>query len=191
MKFQKTIFESWIQSIYNVGFAVFQPVAIGMFDQYVSARMLDRYPQMYKLGQSSEFYNYNTFWAWIANSFFHSFVIYKCVMLTYGENTFILDGYNANLWLIGMMMYTTDLLTITLKAALVIDTWVKFSYFAIFGSIGLWFVFYPLWATFGPMIPMSPELYGTSPLMFGAPGFWFGIIIIPILANLRDFVWKL
>jgi phospholipid-transporting ATPase len=31
------------------------PFAIGVFDQYLGARMLDRYPELYQLGQKKEF----------------------------------------------------------------------------------------------------------------------------------------
>lgn len=186
----QTLFESWTQSAYNVGFAVLQPVAIGIFDQYVSARMLDRYPQLYRLGQTSEFYNHATFWAWIANSFFHSLVMFYCMSGIYGEAAMLADGRIATNWLFGQMVYTTDLITITIKAALIVDTWVKFTYVAIFGSIGLWLVAYPFYATVGPMIPISPELYGLIPPTYSSAAFWLGIILIPIIANFRDFVWK-
>ncbi|KAG5457226.1 MAG: phospholipid-transporting ATPase 1, partial [Olpidium bornovanus] len=51
----QVIFESWTITYYNVLFTVAPPIVLGVFDQYVSARMLDRYPQMYTLGQRSEF----------------------------------------------------------------------------------------------------------------------------------------
>jgi phospholipid-transporting ATPase len=50
---------------------------IGIFDQIVSARMLDRYPQMYMLGQNNIFFNQKKFWGWIANATFHSLVNLK------------------------------------------------------------------------------------------------------------------
>ncbi len=51
----QTLFESWTLSMYNVILTVFPPIAIGIFDQYLNARMLDRYPQLYKAGQKSLF----------------------------------------------------------------------------------------------------------------------------------------
>ncbi|KAJ3105015.1 hypothetical protein HDU97_008623 [Phlyctochytrium planicorne] len=186
----QTLFESWTQSAYNVGFAILQPIAIGIFDQYVNSRMLDRYPQLYRIGQRSEFYNNQAFWGWIANSFFHSMLMYYSFAAIYGDSTVLESGRGASNWLLGAMVYTTDLLTITWKAALVCDTWVKFTYIAIFGSIGLWFGLFPFYATIGPMIPISEELYGMVPQLFPAAVFWLSILIVPIMANLRDFVWK-
>ena len=51
----QTLYESWILTGYNAVFAVAPPVAMGLFDNYLNARMLDRYPQLYSLNQRSEF----------------------------------------------------------------------------------------------------------------------------------------
>lgn len=47
--------ESWTLTFYNVLFSVLPPFVIGVFDQFVSARMLDRYPELYTLGQRNAF----------------------------------------------------------------------------------------------------------------------------------------
>jgi Phospholipid-translocating P-type ATPase C-terminal len=53
------IAESWTLAVYNVIFTVLPPFAIGIFDQFVGARLLDRYPQLYRLGQRGEFVNHS------------------------------------------------------------------------------------------------------------------------------------
>ena len=57
----QVIYESWTISYYNVLFTVLPPIVMGVFDQYVSARMLDRYPQMYQVGQKGEFVSIDLF----------------------------------------------------------------------------------------------------------------------------------
>ena len=47
---------------------------IGVFDQFVSARVLDRYPQLYSLGQKNVFFTKTAFWLWIGNALYHSLV---------------------------------------------------------------------------------------------------------------------
>lgn len=61
-------------SCFNVIFTFLPPLVIGIFDQIVSSRMLDQYPQMYMLGQKNVFFNQKKFWGWIANATFHSIV---------------------------------------------------------------------------------------------------------------------
>ncbi|KAJ3221416.1 hypothetical protein HK099_003538 [Clydaea vesicula] len=154
-----TLFETWTVSAYNIAFAVFQPVAIGLFDTYVSARMLDRYPQLYRQGQKSLFYNNKVFWYWLFNCFFHSMILYQLMKFAYGEGTILADGRLADNWLMGETVYTMVLITITWKAAIVVDVFVKFTYVAIFGSIALWFVLFPIYATVAPMRNYRPHSY--------------------------------
>lgn len=68
------VYESWTLSLYNVIFTVLPPLVIGVFDQFVSARMLDRYPQLYMLGQKNTFFTKTAFWLWISNALYHSLV---------------------------------------------------------------------------------------------------------------------
>jgi phospholipid-transporting ATPase len=162
----QTIFESWVQSSYNVLFALMQPVALGLFDQFVSARMLDRYPQLYRLGQRSEFYNNRTFVAWIGNSFFHSFLCYFLMKWMTGDSVILSTGRTSNIWLIGAILYSINIVLITMKAVITIDSWVWFTRWAVFGSIGLWMLLFPTFASIAPRIPFAEELNGVVSKIF-------------------------
>ncbi|KAI8894365.1 hypothetical protein BC833DRAFT_605122 [Globomyces pollinis-pini] len=186
----QTMFETWTVSMYNICFAFFQPIAIGIFDQYVTSRMLDRYPQLYRSGQVRSFYNDYTFWGWLINSFFHSLILYYGFAGVYGEGNMEHDGQIANNWVFGEMVYTGDLITITIKAALCVDTWVNFTFFAIFGSIALWFAFFPVYVAIAPFTGLGWELIGVNQYVFGSYAFWFAIVLVPIICNLRDLAWK-
>lgn len=176
---------------YNIAFAFFQPIAIGVFDQFLTSRMLLKYPNLYHNGQTNAFYNATSFWAWIGNSFFHSLFIYYCFSALYGEGQMLGNGDIANQWVLGQMVYTAELITITVKAALVIDTFVNFTAFALLGSIAFWFIGLPVYAIIGPQVGVGNELLGLNSPLFGSPSFWLGIFIIPLAANLRDFIWRL
>ncbi|KAJ3387897.1 hypothetical protein HDU84_000433 [Entophlyctis sp. JEL0112] len=186
----QTIFESWMQSCYNVMFTLLQPVALGIFDQFVSARMLDRYPQLYRLGQRSEFYNNKTFVFWVANSFLHSFMIYSLLKVATTESQMLSDGRVVNIWLVGMILYTIDIILVTLKAVITLNTWTWFTRLAVLGSMVGWLVLFPIYGTVAPLINLSTELYGIPPIMYSSGVFWFSIILIPVLVLVRDFVWK-
>ncbi|KAJ3113004.1 hypothetical protein HK100_002128 [Physocladia obscura] len=186
----QTIFESWIQSCYNIAFTLLQPVALGIFDQFVSARMLDRYPQLYKLGQRSEFYNNKTFLFWITNSFLHSFMIYSLLKTATNESQMLSDGRVVNIWLIGVNLFTIDIILVTLKAVITLNTWTWFTRLAVIGSLVAWLVLFPIYGTVAPMINLSPELYGIPPILYSSAIFWFTLLLVPVLPLVRDFVWK-
>lgn len=65
--------------MYNVLFSLLPPLVIGIFDQFVSARILDRYPQLYILGQKNAFFTKTAFWMWVGNALYHSFVSHSSV----------------------------------------------------------------------------------------------------------------
>jgi hypothetical protein len=59
------------RSFYDV---IFTALVIGIFDPFVSARMLDRYPQLYSLAQKNVSFTRTVFWLWIGNALSHSLV---------------------------------------------------------------------------------------------------------------------
>ncbi|KAI9460827.1 phospholipid-transporting ATPase [Boletus coccyginus] len=67
-------YESWTISFYNVIFTVLPPLVMGIFDQFVSAHVLNRYPQLYASGKQECVFTKTAFWLWIGNALYHSLV---------------------------------------------------------------------------------------------------------------------
>lgn len=112
------------------------PLVIGIFDQFVSARILDRYPQLYMLGQNNAFFTKTAFWLWVGNALYHSIVrtasfhipmddIYWLFQVTFGFSIILFwgdlkqsTGFDSGHWFWGTMLYLAVLLTVLGKAAL-------------------------------------------------------------------------
>ncbi|KAI8919781.1 hypothetical protein BC831DRAFT_479981 [Entophlyctis helioformis] len=188
----QTLFETWSQvSSYNVVWTLIPPIAIGVFDQFVSARVLDRYPQMYHLGQRNTFYNHSVFFGWLFNSFAHSAAIFFLWTFILGDSDTLTDGRVVDNWVFGSMVYGANLVTILFKACLITDNWVNLTFFAIFGSFAAYMVLFPLYTLIGPLIPgASVELRNVMVPIFTNANFWLALILIPVLVNLRDLAWK-
>jgi phospholipid-transporting ATPase len=184
------IYESWTLTFYNVFFTAAPPFVIGIFDQFVSARLLDRYPQLYRLSQSGVFFRMHSFWSWVANGFYHSLILY------FGSQAIILydwpqwDGRNAGHWVWGTGAYTANLATVLLKASLITNIWTKYTFLAIPGSFLLWFILMPIYATVAPRVNISNEYVGVIERLFPDPRFWAMVIVLPPLCLIRDFAWK-
>lgn len=129
-------YESWTLTLYNVVFTVLPPLVIGIFDQFVSARFLDRYPQLYILGQKNEFFTKTSFWLWVANALYHSLVslaqtptgdglnflnklLYGFSIILFWGDLKLADGLDSGHWFWGTTLYLAVLLTVLGKAALI------------------------------------------------------------------------
>lgn len=184
------IYESWTLSLYNVFFTVLPPLAMGILDQFVSARLLDRYPQLYNLGQSNQFFRLRVFIAWIANAVYHSLILYIGGVLLWPWDQVQGDGKIAGHWVWGTSMYGAVLLTVLGKAGLVTNNWTKYHVIAIPGSMAFWIAFIAAYATIAPMAGVSVEYHGVVAQLFPSPIFWLQMIGLPLLCLLRDIAYK-
>lgn len=165
---------------------------MGIFDQFVSARLLDRYPQLYQLGQKGVFFKMHSFWSWIANGFYHSLIAYFVSQAIFLYDLPTQDGTVAGHWVWGTALYTAVLATVLGKAALVTNIWNKYTVIAIPGSFLIWMAFLPAYAYAAPNIAsgFSTEYDGLIPHLLPLPQFWLMAIVLPALCLLRDVAWK-
>ncbi|KAA8907342.1 hypothetical protein FN846DRAFT_906662 [Sphaerosporella brunnea] len=186
----QVIYESWTLSFYNVFFTVLPPLVMGIFDQFISARLLDRYPQLYQLGQKGQFFKMTSFWAWLINGFYHSLILYVASQFIFLYDLPQEDGKMAGHWVWGTALYTAVLATVLGKAALVTTLWTKYAVMAIPGSMVIWMIFMPIYATVAPTIGFSTEYFGVLPRLVTSPVFWGMAVVLPCLCLMRDFAWK-
>lgn len=184
------IYESWTLSFYNVFYTVLPPLVLGILDQFISARLLDRYPQLYSLGQRNEFFKVRSFFNWIFNAIFHSIILYVGSQLIWYGELILGDGTVAGHWVWGTALYGSVLATVLLKAGLITNNWTKYHVIAIPGSMAIWLVFVAAYAEVAPRVNVSTEYFGLVPKLFTNPVFWLQTLVLPILCVLRDIAWK-
>lgn len=186
----QVIYESWTLSFYNVFYTVLPPLALGILDQFISARLLDRYPQLYMMGQKNYFFKLKVFAQWIANAFYHSIILYIFSELIWYGDLIQGDGKVAGHWVWGTALYGAVLLTVLGKAALVTNNWTKYHVLAIPGSMAIWYAFIAAYGTVAPMLNFSTEYHGVVPRLYTSPVFWLQTVALAILCLARDFAWK-
>lgn len=187
----QVIYESWTLSFFNVIFTAMPPFVLGIFDQFVNARLLDRYPQLYQLSQKGIFFRTHNFWSWVGNGFFHSLILYFVSEAIYWNGGQRSNGQSEGHWVWGTSLYTAGLVTVLGKAALITNIWTKYTVIAIPGSLLVWFIFLPVYATVAPMLGFSTEYKNILPVLLADPKFWLmGCLGLPALCLLRDFAWK-
>jgi phospholipid-transporting ATPase len=183
-------YEGWSMSFYNVIFTILPPLVIGIFDQFVSARMLDRYPQLYHLGQRNAFFTPIKFFEWVGNALYHSVLLFAFTCLAFTGDLISSDGKGSGLWVWGTTLYMVVLLTVLGKAALISDLWTKYTVAAIPGSFIFTMIALPLYAFIAPLLNFSIAYKGVVARLWGDPIFWFSLVLFPPLCLLRDYAWK-
>jgi phospholipid-transporting ATPase len=163
---------------------------MGIFDQFISARLLDRYPQLYQLGQKNVFFKMHSFWSWIANGFYHSLILYVLSEGIWWLDLPLSNGEIAGHWVWGTALYTAVLATVLGKATLVTNIWTKYHVLAIPGSMAIWIAFLAVYGTVAPKLNFSTEYHGVIPVLFTSAVFWLQGLVLPILCLARDFSWK-
>ncbi|KAE9408669.1 calcium transporting ATPase [Gymnopus androsaceus JB14] len=181
-------YESWTLSLYNVVFTVLPPLVIGVFDQFVSARILDRYPQLYILGQKNEFFTSKAFWVWVINALYHSLILFGFSVILWWGDIKQATGFDTGHWFWGTTLYLAVLLTVLGKAALISDIWTKYT--QSLDHFAFTMVFLPLYALAAPAIGFSEEYENIVPRLWTDAVFYFMIILVPIFCLSRDFAWK-
>ncbi|KAI6112036.1 Ca-transporting ATPase [Pisolithus croceorrhizus] len=183
-------YESWTITFFNVLFTVLPPFVIGIFDQFVSARVLDRYPQLYMLGQRNVFFTKSVFWLWIANALYHSLILFGFSVIIFWGDLKQATGLDSGHWFWGTALYLIVLLTVLGKAALISDLWTKYTVAAIPGSFVFTMIFLPLYAWIAPLLGFSTEYYGLVPRLWTDAVFYFMLLLVPFICLSRDFAWK-
>ncbi|KAJ1816443.1 aminophospholipid translocase, partial [Coemansia sp. RSA 2598] len=185
----QTVYESWSITFYTVFFTVMPPFAIGVFDQFLNARSLDRYPEMYKMGQKGVFFNVRSFWGWAINAFYHSLILFFLGTIILFDDI-ERDGLVGGQWVYGVIIYTSVLTTVLLKAALITNMWTKWTVFAIPGSLALWFGFLPVYSVVAPKFGTSTEYEGIIVHIYANPRFWLTVVLLSVLCMIRDYAYK-
>uniref|UniRef100_A0A3B3XYE9 Phospholipid-transporting ATPase n=1 Tax=Poecilia mexicana TaxID=48701 RepID=A0A3B3XYE9_9TELE len=159
------LFERWCIGLYNVLFTALPPLTLGIFERSCRKENMLKYPELYKTSQNAMGFNTKVFWAHCLNGLFHS------VILFWFPLKFVV-------------------ITVCLKAGLETSSWTMFSHIAIWGSIGLWVVFFIIYASLWPIITLAPDMSGQARMMFSSGVFWMGLLFIPVTSLIFDVTYK-
>ncbi|XP_060936044.1 phospholipid-transporting ATPase IA [Limanda limanda] len=184
------LFERWCIGLYNVIFTALPPLTLGIFERSCRKENMLKYPELYKTSQNAMGFNTKVFWAHCLNGLFHSVILFWFPLKAFEHDTVFGSGQTPDYLLLGNMVYTYVVITVCLKAGLETSSWTMFSHIAIWGSIGLWVVFFIIYSSLWPLIPLAPDMSGEASTMFSSGVFWMGLFFIPVTSLAFDVAYK-
>ncbi|XP_043917453.1 phospholipid-transporting ATPase IA isoform X2 [Protopterus annectens] len=184
------LFERWCIGLYNVIFTALPPLALGIFERSCHKENMLKYPELYKTSQNALNFNTKVFWFHCLNGLFHSIILFWFPLKAAQHDSAFGNGKTSDYLLLGNIVYTFVVITVCLKAGLETSSWTVFSHIAIWGSIAMWVVFFAIYSSMWPAIPLAPDMSGEAEMMFSSGIFWMGLLFIPVTALLLDIFYK-
>uniref|UniRef100_H9G6C4 Phospholipid-transporting ATPase n=1 Tax=Anolis carolinensis TaxID=28377 RepID=H9G6C4_ANOCA len=159
------LFERWCIGLYNVIFTALPPFTLGIFERSCTQDNMLRFPQLYKITQNADGFNSRVFWGHCINALIHSVILF---------------------WF--PLKYVV--VTVCLKAGLETTAWTRFSHLAVWGSMLLWLVFFGVYSTIWPIIPIAPDMLGQAGMVLRCGYFWLGLLLVPTACLVKDVAWR-
>ncbi|KAK9104462.1 hypothetical protein Scep_021306 [Stephania cephalantha] len=182
-------YNDWYMSFYNVFFTSLPVIALGVFDQDVSARLCLKYPQLHQEGTHNILFSWRRILGWMLNGVSSSIIIFYFVTTSTFPQSFREDGRVAAYEALGVAMYTSVVWTVNCQMAVSINyfTWIQHVF--IWGSIVLWYLFLLIYGSLPPLLSTTAykvlvEACAPSPL------YWFSTLLAVISTLLPYFSYK-
>jgi len=66
----------------------------------------------------------------------------------------------------------------------------QFSHLAVWGSMLIWLVFFGIYSTIWPTIPIAPDMKGQATMVLSSAHFWLGLFLVPTACLMEDVAWR-
>ncbi|KAK4272108.1 hypothetical protein QN277_020705 [Acacia crassicarpa] len=182
-------YNDWYMSFYNVFFTSLPVIALGVFDQDVSARLCLENPCLYLEGIEDLLFSWLRILGWMFNGVVASLIIFFLTTKSVLNQPFRSDGHVVDLEILGVTMYTCVVWTVNCQMALSINYFTWIQHFFIWGSIVLWYVFLLLYGYFPPAI--STTAYKVLAEACAPSGlYWLVTLFVVVCALLPYFSYR-
>ncbi|PPS02411.1 hypothetical protein GOBAR_AA18264 [Gossypium barbadense] len=145
-------YNDWYMSCYNVFFTSLPVIALGVFDQDVSARLCLKHPLLYQEGVRNILFNWPRILGWMFNGLLSSIIIYFLTTNSITGPAFRKDGQVADYSVLGVTMYTCVVWTVNCQMALSINYFTWIQHLFIWGSIAFWYIFLVVYGSIPPTL---------------------------------------
>ncbi|PIA40552.1 hypothetical protein AQUCO_02500336v1 [Aquilegia coerulea] len=182
-------YNDWFISFYNVFFTSLPVVALGVFDQDVSARLCLKYPLLHQEGVQNILFRWRRILGWMLNGLISSIIIFFFTTSSILIQAFREDGRVAGSEVLGVAMYTCVVWTVNCQMALSINYFTWIQHFFIWGSIIAWYIFLVIYGLIPPKFSTTAykvllEACAPSPL------YWLATLVVVVSALLPYLTYK-
>ncbi|KAL6006940.1 putative phospholipid-transporting ATPase 9 [Asimina triloba] len=182
-------YNDWYMSFYNVFFTSLPVLALGVFDQDVSARFCLKFPMLYQEGVQNVLFSWLRILGWMLNGVCSAIIIFFFCTKSLEHQAFRKGGEVVGLEILGTTMYTCVVWVANCQMALSVSYFTLIQHLFIWGGIALWYIFLLLYGA------MKPSISTTAYKVFieacaPAPSFWLVTLFVTISALIPYFSYN-
>ncbi|CAF2372959.1 unnamed protein product [Rotaria sp. Silwood2] len=187
----QTLYDPFFVATYNVFFSSLPVLALGVFDQDVSADHSLSKPHLYTPGQNNEFFNKKIFAESVIHGILTSCIIFFVPYLSVSNTTRPGGMTQADLQSFGFIVATIMAIIVNLENALETWYWTGLYHFVLWGTIVVHFLFhFALYSTIIWSIFKTNYGYvGVAQAVLSTGNFWFtlfltcAILLLPVFCR--------
>lgn len=170
-------YNDWYMSSYNVFFTSLPVIALGVFDQDVSAQLCLKHSFLYKEGVENILFSWPRILGWMFNGVISSIIIFSLSITSLKHQAFRSDGQVGDFGVLAATMYSCVVWSVNCQMALSINYFTWIHHLLIWGSITFWYIFLVVYGTLPPTFSKTAyrillEACAPSPL------YWLVILLV-------------
>ncbi|KAJ4961143.1 hypothetical protein NE237_021053 [Protea cynaroides] len=182
-------YNDWYMSLYNVLFTSLPVIALGVFDQDVSARLCLKFPLLYQEGVQNVLFSWLRILSWMFNGVCGAIIIFFFCTNALEVQAFRKGGEVVGLEVLGATMYTCVVWVVNCQMALSVSYFTLIQHIFIWGGIFLWYLFLLVYGA------MSPTISTTAYRVFieacaPTPSFWLVTLTVVISSLVPYFTFS-
>ncbi|KAL3654359.1 putative phospholipid-transporting ATPase 9 [Castilleja foliolosa] len=174
-------YNDWFLSLYNVFFTSLPVIALGVFDQDVSARFCLKFPLLYQEGVQNVLFSWRRLIGWMLNGVASAIIVFFFTTRALGLQSFNSDGKTADYQILGATMYTSIVWVVNCQMALAISYFTLIQHVFIWGGIALWYVFLLAYGAMSPSFSTTAYRVFVESLATN-PGFYIITLFVVVSA---------
>nr|GEV50343.1 putative phospholipid-transporting ATPase 9 [Tanacetum cinerariifolium] len=182
-------YNDWYLSLYNVFFTSLPAIALGVFDQDVSARFCLKFPLLYQEGVQNTLFRWRRIFGWMLNGLASGIIIFFLCIRALDPDSYRKNGKTAGMEVVGATVYTCIVWVVNCQMALAVSYFTLIQHVFIWGGIILWYLFLLAYGTMPTTISTTAYKVFLETLA-PAPSYWFVTIFVVMAALIPYFSYK-
>ncbi|XP_059308703.1 putative phospholipid-transporting ATPase 9 [Lycium ferocissimum] len=181
-------YNDWFLSLYNVFFTSLPVIALGVFDQDVSARYCLKFPILYQEGIQNVLFSWRRIIGWMLNGVCSAIIIFFICITALDPQAFNKDGKIGDHSIVGATMYTCVVWVMNCQMALAVSYFTLIQHVFIWGGIALWYVFLLIYGSMPTTLSTNAYQVFVEALV-PSPLYWLVSILVVVSALVPYFVY--